>query len=129
MLAARELGMPARHVRFPYLLPDVVPEVAELPGRLDLHRAVQVRIGGAWVLADTTNHPGLRGTPLLVSDWDGRGDTVPNFPPAGPMIVEESEPEELRRALERVWLWTGSCPPDVLSRWRSAYIAWLRQHE
>jgi hypothetical protein len=128
-LAARKLGMAARYVCWLYLLPAVVPEVAELPSRLDVHRAVQVRVGGTWVLADATHHPGLRRTPLPVSDWDGKHDTKPGHPPAGPVIVEEAAPDEARQAREQVRRWTTSCPPQVLARWKSEYIAWLKRHE
>jgi hypothetical protein len=128
-LAAEELRIAARYVCWLYLLPAVVSEVAELPSRLDVHRAVQVHVGGTWVLADATHHPGLRRTPLPVSDWDGRHDTKPAYPLAGPMIVEESAHAAAWQAREQVRLWTTSCPTEVLVRWRSAYIAWLRQHE
>lgn len=128
-LAARVLAIPARYVCWPYLLPGVVPEVAELPSRLDVHRAVQLRVGAAWVLADATHHPALRDTPLTVSEWDGRHDTKPGYPPAGPVIVEDETPDAARQAREKVRHWTASCPPQVLARWRSAYIAWLGQHE
>jgi hypothetical protein len=127
-LAARVLAIPARYVCWLYLLPDVVPEVAELPSRLDVHRAVQVGVGGAWVLADATHHPGLRDTALPVSEWDGRHDTKPGCPPVGPVIVEDVTPDAARQAREQVRHWTASCPPQVLARWRSAYIAWLKQH-
>jgi transglutaminase-like putative cysteine protease len=55
-LAAEELGLPARFVRWRYLLPDVVAEVGDLPSRLDVHRAVQVHACQQWVLADATHH-------------------------------------------------------------------------
>ena len=129
MLAARELGTAARYVCWLYLLPDVVPEVAELPSRLDVHRAVQVRTGGSWVLADATHHPGLRRTGLRVNDWDGRLDTQPGYPPVGPVIVEDAEQDAAVQARQQVQLWTARCPPQVLATWRSAYIAWLRQRE
>lgn len=58
-LTAWELGIPARYVCWLYLLPEVVPEARELPSRLDEHRAVQVRVGQRWMLADATHHPGL----------------------------------------------------------------------
>jgi transglutaminase-like putative cysteine protease len=128
-LAAQELEIPARYACWLYRLPDVVPEVAELPSRLDVHRAVQVRIGGTWVLADATHHPGLRGTGLRVSDWDGRLDTQPGYPPVGPVIVEDVARDAARQAREQVQVWTASCPVQVLARWRAAYIAWLKHHE
>jgi len=129
MLAAGELGIMTRYVCWLYLLPDVVPEAAELPSRLDVHRTVQLRIGGTWVLADATHHPGLRRTGLAVSDWDGRHDTQPGHPPVGAVIVEQVEQDAARQARELAHLWTSSCPTRVLARWRSAYIAWLTQHE
>lgn len=128
-LAAQNLGIAARYVCWPYLLPAVVPEVAQLPSRLDVHRAVQVHVGGSWILADATHHPGLRRTPLAVSDWDGRHDTKPAYPPVGPVIVEEAAQDAARQAPEQVGGWSTSCPPQVLARWRSAYIAWLRRYE
>jgi hypothetical protein len=128
-LAAGVLQIPGRYAWWPYLLPDVVPEVAELPSRLDVHRAAQLRVGGSWVLADATHHPGLRHTRLRVCDWDGRHDTRPAYPPAGPVQVEDVAQEAVRQAREQVRLWAAGCPGDVLARWRSAYVAWLRQHE
>ncbi|HEX3493515.1 MAG TPA: transglutaminase family protein [Streptosporangiaceae bacterium] len=128
-LALRELGHPTRFVRWPYLLPDVVPEVALLPGRLDVHRAVQVRVGGTWVLADAAHHPGLRGSALRVCDWDGRRDSEPGFPPAGPLIAGQLAADQISAACEEITSWTRKCPPEVMARWRSAYIGWLRQHE
>ena len=128
-LAAQGLGIAARYVCWLYLLPAVVPEVSELPSRLDVHRAVQVRVSGTWVLADATHHPSLRHTVLPVSEWDGRHDTKPGYPRVGPLIVEEAAHDAARQAREQVRLWTTNCPTQVLARWRSAYNAWLRQHE
>src|SRR5262245_57222700 len=129
MLAAWELGIPARYVCWLYLLPDVVPEVSDLPSRLDVHRAVQVHVNQRWMLADATHHPGLRHTALLVNDWVAGHDTAPAHPPLGPVIVEEEAPAAARQAREQVQDWTATCPAQVLSSWRSAYTAWLRRHE
>jgi transglutaminase-like putative cysteine protease len=128
-LAAEALGMTARYVCWLYLLPDVVPEVADLPSRLDVHRAVQVRIGARWILADATHHPGLRGTPLAVSDWDGRHDTAPAHTPIGQVIAEDEDPVAAKLIRGRAQQWISSCPQGLLVRWRSAYIAWLRKYE
>jgi hypothetical protein len=127
-LAAAEVGIPTRYVRWRYLLPDVVPEIAALPSRIDVHRTVQLHIGGRWVLVDPTHHAALRNTPLVVSDWDGKHDTEPAYPLAGPMMVETIAPEAVSQACKEVRQWTATCPA-VLARWRHAYIAWLRQHE
>jgi len=80
MLAAWELGIPARYVCWLYLLPDVVREVGDLPSRLDAHRAVQMRVSGRWMLADATHHPGLRHTALMVNDWVAGQDTITGPP-------------------------------------------------
>jgi len=128
-LALRQLGARTRFVRWPYLLPEVVPEVAALPARLDVHRAVHVQVGASWVLADATHHPGLRGTALAVNDWDGSHDTGPGYPPAGPMIIGEYPRDRVASTCEEATSWTANCPAEILTRWRSAYIAWLRQHE
>lgn len=128
-LAADELGVPARFVRWRYLLPEVVAEVAELPSRLDVHRAVQVNAGQQWLLADATHHRMLRHTPLVVSEWDGRHDSQPAYPPLGAVMVEGMAQAAVEQACEDARRWTTSCPQDALARWRSAYIAWLRQYE
>jgi len=128
-LAASQLDIPARYVCWLYALPDVVPEVADLPSRLDVHRAVQVHIDGTWVLADATHHGALRDTPLIVSDWDGRHDTEQAYRPVGPVAVADDADGAAEHAREQVRLWTASCPTEVLARWRSAYVAWLRQYE
>jgi transglutaminase-like putative cysteine protease len=127
-LAAGQLEIPARYVFWLYELPVVVPEVADLPSRLDVHRAVQVHLAGTWVLADATHHWLLRDTPLTVSEWDGRHDTLPAYPPAGPVITDDAQ-DAVWQVREQVRLWTGQCSRDVLDRWRSAYVRWLRQHE
>lgn len=121
--------MPARFVRWRYLLPWVVPEMTALPSRLDVHRAAQLFVAGTWVLVDPAHHAGLSGTPLLVNDWDGVHDTRPSYPPVGPMMVEDKATAAVSEAIEDVRRWTANCPESVLASWRSAYIAWLRQHE
>lgn len=128
-LIAESLGVPARFVRWRYLIPAVVPEVTELPDRLDVHRAVQVRPGPKWLLADVTHQSGLRGRGLIVADWDGQHDTVPCYPVVGPMMIDDNDPAAVAQACAEVARWTARCPPAVLQRWRSAYIAWLRLHE
>jgi transglutaminase-like putative cysteine protease len=128
MMASAELGVPCRFVRWQYLLPEVVPEAAALPSRVDVHRTVQLKVGGSWLLADPTHHPGLRQTALTVSDWDGEHDTDPGYPPVGPLMIERIEPAAVRDVLEEVRLWTASCPAEVAA-WRTAYSAWLRQYE
>lgn len=128
MMAAGELGVPCRFVRWRYLLPEVVPEAAALPSRVDVHRTVQLKVGGSWLLAGPTHHRGLRQTALTVSDWDGEHDTDPGYLPVGPLMIERVEPEAVRDALEEVRLWTASCP-GALAAWRAAYSAWLRQYE
>jgi hypothetical protein len=117
-LAAKALGIPARYVRWRYLIPEAVPEVAELPSRVDLHRAVQLLVGGKWVLVDSTHHPGLRNTRLLVSEWDGQHDTQPGYRPLGPALIESLAPAAVRQACEEVRCWTASCP-EAVAAWRA----------
>lgn len=127
-LAAKFLGFPARYVRWRYQLPDVVPETAHLSSRIDLHRAVQLRLAAKWVLVDCTHQAALRGTPLVVSDWDGQRDTEPAYPPMGDLIIEALDPARVSDACEEIRQWTASCPA-ALSAWRIAYSAWLSQYE
>jgi hypothetical protein len=121
----RNLGLQTRLARWRYLLPDVVPEVADLPSRLDVHRAVLVHINGDWVLVDATHDPGLRETSLVVADWDGRCSTPPAYSAVGVVMIEGQDDADIRAAVNDVKAWTSACDPGVLERWRHSYIGWL----
>lgn len=121
----RRLGFSVRLVRWLYLLPDVVPEVGELPSRLDLHRAVDVWRGGEWILADATHDPPLAGSGLTVAEWDYPKGTPAAYPAIGPRWVEGRDSREIAAGLARIKRWVDACPPPVLARWREAYIRWL----
>jgi transglutaminase-like putative cysteine protease len=127
-LAARfeAAGAPARLVRWRYELPAVVPEALELPSRLDVHRAVQVRLGDEWVLVDATHDPALAAGGLTVATWDGAGPTAPAYPMIGPLLVEAEDRAELDAALAEVRAWLDACDPALLAAWRTAYARWLR---
>ncbi|MFD7924006.1 transglutaminase domain-containing protein [Streptomyces sp. NPDC059740] len=94
----RRLGFPARRVRWLYLLPDQPPEVRLLPSREDVHSATEVLIGGRWVLVDATHDPALAPAGLTVAAWDGVGDTVPAYPPLGPVWRPGAGPEPVPNA-------------------------------
>jgi transglutaminase-like putative cysteine protease len=115
-----ELGLEARLVRFRYLLPSVVPEVEALPERTDLHRAVQVGIGGNWILVDATHDPPLGRGGLTVGHWDGSAPTEPAYPPAGPLLVEGLDDEAIRLELEQISRWVRETDPAVVGRWHAA---------
>jgi len=119
------LGLRTRLVRCRYELPAVVPEVAALPSRLDLHRAVEVFLDDRWLLADATHDSGLAGTGLTVADWDGLSSTEPAYPPIGPTLVEGVDDLEIDAALNEIREWTRQCHTEDLQRWRWAYIDWL----
>ena len=42
-------------MKWRYELPSYPPEVALLPVSYDIHTAVEIAIGGVWVLVDATN--------------------------------------------------------------------------
>jgi transglutaminase-like putative cysteine protease len=127
LLARRlgRLGIRVRMVRWLYLLPDVIPEVEELPDRLDLHRAVEVWRRRTWVLVDATHDPGLAGAGLTVGRWDGTTGTEPAYPPLSPRWVEDRDSAEITGALRRTHGWVDRCPPALLARWRRGYMDWL----
>ena len=96
--AFRRLGFPARRVRWLYLLPHQPPEVRLLPSREDVHSATEVLIGGRWVLVDATHDPALAPAGLTIAVWDGVGDTVPAYPPLGPVWRPGAGPEPVPNA-------------------------------
>lgn len=121
----RTANLETRLVRWRYVLPDVVPEVAELPSRLDVHRAVQVRIGAHWVLIDATHDPGLASGGLVVATWDGRHPTPTAYPAVGNVMIEGRDETDINLALADIETWTVACDRDILQRWRTSYITWL----
>lgn len=122
-------GGEARLVRWAYLLPLVVPEAQRLPSRLDMHRAVQLRTQRGWMLVDATHHLGLAGSTLIVAEWDGTAATPPAHAPIGPIMVEDTDVDDIKGVLRQIESWVSDCPPPLLQEWRSSYIDWLRLHE
>lgn len=115
---AARLGYEVRRVRWLYHLPPLPAEVALLPSREDVHTAVEILLDGRWVLMDATHDPPLAVAGLTVADWDGATDTVPAYPPIGPLwrpgdgqepapnggaVADEGAGRAYRRAFNR-WL-------------------------
>ena len=121
------LGLETRFVRWRYLLPDVVAEVHQLPSRIDVHRTVEVRLRDRWLLVDATHDPALARGGLAVADWDGSSETPIAYPQLGPRFVEGIDDAEMAQALVEITRWTEACDPEVLARWRSAYVRWIHQ--
>ena len=119
------VGVETRLVRWPYHLPDVVPEVRLLPSTLDLHRAVEALIDGEWKLVDATHDAALAVGGLTVADWDGRRPTEPAYRPRGPILVEGRDQDQIDAMLAEITAWTASCDALALHRWRTSYVAWL----
>ena len=123
-----ECGLRTRLVRWRYQLPAVVPEIAMLPARIDLHRAVQVRrSSGDWIVVDPTHDVGLRAGGLAVGEWDGLASTVPAYEMDGPVLVEGEHDTEIAAVLHEIEDWTSRCDPAALTAWRESYICWLRR--
>jgi len=122
-----DLGFETRFVRWRYLLPDVVSEVFRLPSRLDVHRAIEVRVEERWLLVDPTHDPALAQGGFTVADWDGRFDTPPAYTPLGPRLIEGIDDAEIDLALVEITRWTELCEPELLASWRSAYAGWLTE--
>ncbi|MEU0857502.1 hypothetical protein ABZ352_18965 [Streptomyces griseofuscus] len=115
------LGVPARRVRWLYHLPPHPAEVSLLPSREDVHTAVEIRLGAAWVLVDATHDPALAAAGFTVADWDGLTDTVPAYPPAGPIWREgDATPEPVPNACR------GAADPGAGRAYQLAFNQWLR---
>lgn len=120
-----DIGFKTRFVRWRYLLPEVVPEVFQLPSRLDVHRAIEVWTEGQWLLVDSTHDLNLAGGGLTVGEWDGSALTEPAYAPIGRRLVEGIDDAEIDRAIGEVETWTRACDPELLATWGSAYARWL----
>ncbi|MEV6421600.1 hypothetical protein [Streptomyces sp. NPDC051662] len=117
------LGLQARRVRWLYHLPPQPAEVVLLPSREDVHTAVEVHIGTAWVLVDATHDPALAAAGLTVAaDWDGVASTAPAYPPAGPIWrAGDAGPEPTPNASCR-----EAFDPAAGRAYRAAFNRWLR---
>jgi hypothetical protein len=91
-----------------------------------LHRAVEVQVGGRWLLVDATHDSALAAGGLTIAEWDGTTDTAPVHPVLGRRLVEGEDNDEIRAAQGEIDAWVKRCAPEVLMSWRSAYIDWLR---
>lgn len=127
-LLARDLallGRATRRVRWRYHLPDQPPAVALLPSREDIHSAVEVCIGGRWVLIDATHDPPLARGGLTVADWDGLGATPPAYPFRGPLWREGRDDAAIAAALAAVAARFAGLPPGAGVPYPAAFNAWL----
>jgi transglutaminase-like putative cysteine protease len=118
------IDIPVRRVRWLYELPGQPPEVARLPTRLDVHTAVQAQVDGRWRLVDPTHDSALGALALTVAEWDGIGDTVPAYEPAGPMWRETEDAAQIRGAIDGIDVAYGSCAREALL-YRRAFNSWL----
>jgi hypothetical protein len=121
----RELGYPARRVRWLYELPDRPPEVELVGTRLDVHSAAEVRIGDRWVLVDATHDPSLARAGLTVAYWDGWSDTVPAYEPLGDRWIEGQEDAEAGRVISEL---LSLITPEAARAYRQAFNRWLDDH-
>jgi hypothetical protein len=120
------LGMSVRFVRWLYLIPSVVPEVDQLPDRLDLHRAVEARWHGGWILVDPTHDVSFAAGGLTVAEWDGLTSSVGAYPHAGPVLVEGVDDRRISIAVEQVAAWVSERDPATMASWRRSYADWLQ---
>jgi hypothetical protein len=119
------LGYQARRVRWLYHLPNQPPEVALLPSREDVHTAVEVEISECWLLVDATHDPPLMRGGLTVSEWDGIGETVPAYPPQGPLWREGRDDAMIANALATIATRFTGLPSEHGASYRRAFNAWL----
>ncbi|MFC1418735.1 hypothetical protein [Streptacidiphilus cavernicola] len=117
------LGLRVRRVRWLYLLPPHPAQVALLPSRQDVHTALEVAVGGVWVLVDATHDPGLAAAGFTVAQWDGTGPTAPAYPAVGPVWrAGDPAPEPVPNAsLDE------EPDPSAVRAYQAAYNRWLRE--
>ena len=125
----RLLGEEARRVRWRYQLPAQPPEVALLPSRDDIHTAVEVSIGGRWVLVDATHDPPLARGGFVVTQWDGEYPTLPAYTPCGAIWREGIDDTAIAAALAAIAAqyqgWTGAPAAVGEQSYLHAFNAWL----
>lgn len=109
-----------RFVSWEYRLPRLVPSVEMLAFDTDVHTSVQVRIAGAWVLADPTHDGPLAALDLTVGSWDGVSDTAPAYPPTGPVLVhtDTSDAATLDAVTARLSARVRATPAGSIERYR-----------
>ena len=120
----RRMGVEVRMVKWRYELPPKPPEVALLPVSYDIHTAVEVAVGGVWVLVDATNDPPLASGGLTVAGWDGTSATVPNYVPSGPIWREGEDDRDIAAALADIVARYDAIPAGA-DRYLSAFNEYL----
>lgn len=121
----KELGYPARRVRWLYELPGM-PRAVELLGtRLDVHSAVEVRIGDRWILTDATHDPPLVRAGLMVAHWDGWNDTAPAYEPLSDRWIDGRDDAEVERTISEL---LAPVTTQAARAYRQAFNRWLDDH-
>lgn len=127
----RLLACDARRVRWRYHLPAQPPEVALLPSRDDIHTAVEVNVGGRWLLVDATHDPPLARGGLVVGDWDGERPTALAYEPRGPVWREGADGAAIAAALAAIAVqyqgWAAAPTAAAGQTYLNAFNAWLEQ--
>lgn len=118
------IGVEVRRVKWRYELPSNPPEVALLPVIYDIHTAVEIAIGGAWLLVDATNDPPLARGGLTVAGWDGVSSTVPNYTPSGPTWCEGAHDREIATAQAEIAARIETMQSEA-DRYLAAFNEWL----
>lgn len=125
------LGYGARRVRWRYQLPEQPPEVALLPSRDDIHTAVEVQLGGRWILVDATHDPPLVRGDFIVNTWDGERPTAPAYQPQGPVWREGEDAAAIAGALAVIDAqyrgWSPAHAGADRPSYGQAFNAWLEQ--
>lgn len=115
------LGLPCRTVSWEYELPLLVDVQQRLGFRADIRTAVQVHVGGRWVLVDATHDPRLGTLGLTVGRWDGRSATEPAYQPIGPCVVLGQDgpgSAQLQEASERIERLVEATRPELITQYR-----------
>lgn len=87
----------------------------------DIHSAVEIDLGGTWVLVDATQDRPLRRGGLSVAEWDGQTDAAPAYPLVSPRWRDGEESETLRR----IDLAYRGADQAYIAPYRRAFNAWL----
>ncbi|GAA1488373.1 transglutaminase domain-containing protein [Brachybacterium sacelli] len=115
-----DVGIECRLVSWEYELPVLVAVQHDLSVDSDVHTAVQVLLGGQWLLVDATHDPALAALGLTVGHWDGASATEPAYRAVGSIFPHGHDglSQELDEALDRIGQQVEAADPDLIARYQ-----------
>lgn len=115
-----DVGVKCRLISWEYKLPVLVDVQHDLSFDSDVHTAVQVLLGGQWILVDATHDPALAALGLAVGHWDGASATVPAYQAVGSVFPHGHGglSRDLDEAIERIGEQVEATDPELIARYQ-----------